>query len=229
MQNMGREKKIRLLIAEDDRISRRILEAHLAKWGYPFESVVDGAAAWERLQAKDAPRLAILDWAMPKLDGAEICKKVRRLSTSAPTYIILLTARMDREEIVEGLGAGADDYIVKPFKADELHARLEVGRRVIELQDALASQEKLKGIYEMAGAVCHELNQPMQSISWVASLMLMKVEKDDPMHQHIRTIKEQVDKMGGITKKIRKITSYKTKPYFDSTIVDIDGSVNGTP
>ncbi len=226
MENVERDKKIRLLIAEDDRISRRILEAHLTKWGYRFETVVDGAAAWERLRSKNAPRLAILDWAMPKMDGAEICKRVRRLTTSAPTYIILLTARTDREEIVEGLTAGADDYILKPFKGDELHARLEVGRRVIELQDALASQEKLKGIYEMAGAVCHELNQPMQSISWVASLMLMKVEEDDPVYEHIKTIKDQVDRMGEITKKIRKITSYKTKPYFDSTIVDIDGSAS---
>ncbi|MCP4688769.1 MAG: response regulator, partial [Desulfobacterales bacterium] len=222
MQDPAQKRKMKLLIAEDERISRRILEAHLAKWGYRFDSVEDGAAAWEKLRSEPAPRLAVLDWAMPKMDGVEICRKLRRLKTPLPTYIILLTARTDRKEIVEGLEAGADDYIVKPFKGDELRARLEVGRRVIELQDALARQEKLKGIYELAGAVCHELNQPMQAISWVASLMLMKVETNNPLYEHIETIKEQVDKMASITKNIRKITSYKTKAYFDSTIVDIN-------
>jgi DNA-binding response OmpR family regulator len=102
----------------------------------------DGVAAWELLQSADPPALAILDWMMPGLNGLQICRKIRGLLTSTPPYLILLTAKGRREDIVTGLQAGADDYVTKPFDREELHARIQVGMRIIELQHSLADRVK---------------------------------------------------------------------------------------
>jgi DNA-binding response OmpR family regulator len=131
---------MKILIAEDDPVSRRILEAALEKDGHDIQSVVDGARAWEALERLDAPRLAILDWMMPGVDGTEICRRLRAAPPSRPTYVILLTARGRKEDVLAGLEAGADDYVTKPFDHDELRARVRVGARVVELQLALAGR-----------------------------------------------------------------------------------------
>lgn len=129
---------MRVLIAEDDPVSRRMLEATLVKWEYDVITTCDGAEAWQVLQSKDAPKLVILDWMMPRMDGLEFCRKVREVSSPQPTYVILLTARGQREDIVAGLQAGADDYVTKPFDRGELYARLQAGVRIVELQSNLA-------------------------------------------------------------------------------------------
>ena len=214
---------MKILIAEDNLTTRRILETILIKWNYEVVSACDGNEAWEKLQEKDPPQLIILDWMMPGINGVEICRKLRQRDTAEPMYIILLTARDDKNDIVEGLGAGADDYIAKPFDKDELRARIDVGRRVVELQKALLEKEKLQVIFEMTGAICHELSQPMQAISGNSELMLMNLQKDNPLYKHVETIKEQVDRMGDITRKLKRVTRYKTKNYINSKIIDIDG------
>jgi len=129
---------MKILVAEDQTVSRRILEASLRKWGYEVEGVENGTRAWEILQGEEAPQLAILDWLMPGMDGIEICRQIRLRPQTQPVYIILLTARSGREDMIRGLEAGADDYITKPFDRDELRARVQVGIRVLELQGALA-------------------------------------------------------------------------------------------
>ena len=131
---------MRILIAEDDAVSRRRLEATLRKWGYEVLAVEDGLAAWEVLQGEMPPPLAILDWMMPGMDGIEVCRKVRERSPSRPLYIIVLTARGSREDVVAGLQAGGDDYVTKPFDREELHARVKVGLRVLQLQMNLADR-----------------------------------------------------------------------------------------
>lgn len=131
---------MRILIAEDDAVSRRRLEATLQKWGYEVLAVEDGLAAWEVLQSEMPPPLAILDWMMPGMDGIEVCRKVRERSPSRPLYIIVLTARGSREDVVAGLQAGGDDYVTKPFDREELHARVKVGLRVLQLQMNLAAR-----------------------------------------------------------------------------------------
>ena len=133
---------MKILIAEDDMISRRLLETTLIKWGYEVIVTCDGVAAWELLQSGDRPPLAILDWMMPGLNGLQICRKIRGIPTSTPPYLILLTAKGRREDIVTGLQAGADDYVTKPFDREELHARIQVGMRIIELQHNLADRVK---------------------------------------------------------------------------------------
>lgn len=128
---------MRVLIAEDDLTSRALLRRVVAQWGYEALVVSDGQEAWEALMGDDAPRLAVLDWMMPTLDGVEVCRLVRSLETSNPPYIILLTSRADKNDIVTGLEAGANDYVGKPFDRDELRARLLVGQRFVELNAKL--------------------------------------------------------------------------------------------
>ena len=128
---------MRILIGEDDPVSRRVLEEFLTKWGYEVTVTQDGA--WQALQEDNAPRLAILDWMMPVMDGVEVCRQVRRCNSEPYTYILLLTAKGQKTDIVEGIEAGADDYLTKPFDAGELRARLRAGRRILALQGALLS------------------------------------------------------------------------------------------
>ncbi len=215
---------MKILIADDNLTTRRILETILIKWDYDVVSACDGNETWEKLQEKDPPKLIILDWMMPGINGIEICRRLRRADPVEPTYIILLTARDEKNDIVEGLGAGADDYIAKPFDKDELRARIDVGRRVVELQTALLEKEKLQVIFEMTGAICHELSQPMQAISGNSELILMNLQKNNPLYRNVKTIKDQVDRMGDITRKLKRITRYKTKDYINSKIIDIDSA-----
>jgi len=130
---------MKILIAEDDIISSRVLETTLVKWGHEVVVTRNGAEAWTVLQQPDAPLLAILDWMMPNMAGIEVCRKVRELELSIPAYIILLTAKTAREDVITGLNAGADDYLTKPFNREELRARLQVGVRSADLQKKLAA------------------------------------------------------------------------------------------
>jgi two-component system, cell cycle response regulator len=136
---------MKILIADDSSVSRHLLGTMVRKWGYDVVSVSDGAQAWEVLSGPDAPRLAILDWMMPGLTGPEVCEKVRDKGGESYTYILLLTGRTQKEDVIEGMDAGADDYVVKPFDQQELRVRLRAGRRIVELQDELLSaREKLR-------------------------------------------------------------------------------------
>jgi len=128
---------MRILVAEDDRVTRRLLESNLKKWGYEIVSCSDGVEAWEVLQKEDAPKLAILDWMMPGMDGVEICRNVRNLSTGKYVNIILLTSKSSKADVVGGLEAGADDYIVKPFDPNELKVRVRAAARIVRLQEDL--------------------------------------------------------------------------------------------
>jgi CheY-like chemotaxis protein len=129
-----------ILIAEDDPVSRRALEMTLTRWGHVVATVSDGAAAWACLQGADAPRLAILDWMMPIVDGIDVCRRVQAQAMVEPPYLILLTARGTKADMVHGLLAGADDYITKPFDRDELQARVLVGERMVALRTKLADR-----------------------------------------------------------------------------------------
>jgi DNA-binding response OmpR family regulator len=132
--------RVPVLVADDEPISRTIVAAMLRKGGYDVQLASDGEQAWAALQQPDAPPLAILDWMMPGLDGPEICRRLRTLDSPTPTYIILLTSRDAAADVVEGLRAGADDYVTKPPHEEELLARISVGARVIRLQHALADR-----------------------------------------------------------------------------------------
>ncbi len=148
---------MRILIAEDDPVSHAVLTRTLESWGHEVVSTRDGQTACDLLLRDDAPKLAILDWMMPGLDGVEVCRRLRASAGTEPTYVILLTAKDRIEDVVAGLDSGANDYLVKPFDRRELQARVRVGermaslqtdlaRRVAELQEALAQIHELRGL-----------------------------------------------------------------------------------
>ena len=175
---------MRILIAEDDPAFRNILKDVLVKWGYDVVAACDGSEAWRILQSADAPQLAILDWMMPGLEGAEICRKVRKELPEPYTYIILLTSQQRDDDLVTGMEAGADDYITKPFKHNELRVRLRAGRRIIELQNELlavqkilqnkASHDSLTGLWnheEILGILAQELARAERNGGCVGVIM----------------------------------------------------------
>lgn len=148
---------MRVLIADDDIISRAVVKALLLKWGYEVMEVGDGNQAWNILKDKDSPHLVLLDWMMPGMDGLELCRCLRQSGNNTYHYIILLTGRDSKEDIIGGLNAGADDYITKPFMPEELEVRLRVGKRILDLQQSLkealevqryqAQHDRLTGIF----------------------------------------------------------------------------------
>ena len=136
---------MKILVADDSSVSRRVLDRLLREWGYEVVAVRDGTEAWEALQADSAPRVALLDCLMPGLDGLEVCRRVRARSSQPYVYIMLITANDKVENLVEGLESGADDYLTKPFRPEELKARLRVGLRILDLESGLVeAQEKLR-------------------------------------------------------------------------------------
>jgi DNA-binding response OmpR family regulator len=129
---------VKILIAEDEFTTRMMVQVCLEKWGYRVESVTNGEEAWAKLQKPDAPHIAILDWEMPGLDGVEVCRRVKEMDVENPPYIILLTGRDSKTDIVRGFDAGADDYMTKPFNDDELRARTRVAERLVRTQSSLS-------------------------------------------------------------------------------------------
>ena len=123
-----------------------MLRTMLTKWGYQPVIAKDGNQAWHILESPDAPRLAILDWMMPGLDGVEICRRLRSVPREPYIYIVLLTARTESRDLIEGMEAGADDYLTKPFNVHELRVRVRAGQRILELQDALRQQATHDGL-----------------------------------------------------------------------------------
>jgi diguanylate cyclase (GGDEF)-like protein len=130
---------VQILIADDSLVSRHLLDATLRKWGYEVVVACDGAEAWDLLQRDSAPPLAILDWMMPGMTGPQVCSLVRQRAREPYTYILLLTSKSLKEDLIEGMESGADDYIIKPFDQHELKVRLRAGTRLVDLQAQLLS------------------------------------------------------------------------------------------
>ena len=158
---------MKVLIAEDDATTNAILEAILKNWGYEVVITRDGAEAWAKLQEADAPKLVILDRMMPKMDGLEVCRRIRKKDPLNLTYIIHLTTLAAKDDVVAGLSAGANDYITKPFNNQELRARVAVGAEMVrlqvdladkveELEQALAHIKQLQGVLPIC-SYCHKI------------------------------------------------------------------------
>lgn len=217
---------MKILVADDAPDFRMLLEAALKAWKYEVRVVSDGRDALHELTSPGGARLALLDWEMPGLDGPDVCREVRSREIQDASYLILLTGRKDPSDIAAGLEAGADDYVAKPFDPLELRARLLVGQRVLSLVGALHHQQRLQGAMELAGAVCHELNQPIQVVSAWSELLLADLDDDDPTQAPLVQIKNASDRVGSLTRQLAGLTRYAVKDYMDgaSRILDLEES-----
>jgi len=149
---------VRVLVADDDPLARRLLEVTLKRSGYEVLAVADGVEAWDVLHGQDSPTLALLDWMMPGLTGVDVCRKVREATPRGPIYLIVVTSKGQTEDVVNALRTGADDYITKPFEIEELRARLAVGERLVTLQQQLADrvralEEALAHVQQLQGLI----------------------------------------------------------------------------
>jgi len=179
---------MRILIAEDDRVTARILTSLLASWGHETAVAYDGESALEMIMSQRAPYIALLDWMLPRMDGPEVCRRTRASSPLTPGYLILLTARSAQADLVEGLDAGADEYLVKPMEPGELRARLNAGVRILDLQTRLADQ-------------VHELETALGSIRKLTGLLPIcaycKSIRDDSNYWH--RVEEYVGEHADVT------------------------------
>jgi diguanylate cyclase (GGDEF)-like protein len=179
---------VKILVADDDAVSREMAARLLRKWHYDVVTAEDGCAALAMLRGPHAPRLALLDWMMPLLDGPGVCRELRLNPLGAYVYVVLLTSKGSKQDVVEGLESGADDYLTKPFNSDELKARLRAGTRVLELEDHLvearevlrfkASHDALTGVWNR-GAVLELLQRELwRTEREGGSLAVMLVDLD---------------------------------------------------
>jgi len=204
-----------------------MLKGVVSGWGHQVHEAVDGLRALDFLQAEKEPCVALLDWNMPGLTGPELCARLAGLPNRALLYCMLSTARDGRGDVLAGLEAGADDYVTKPFDREMLRARLGVAARILDLQARMRREERLQGVLEMAGAVCHEMNQPLQSVSGFAELLTAELPPEGELRGTLLAIKGEVDRIGALTRRIMNITRIDTRKYLNGEIVDIMGSSGG--
>jgi len=195
---------MRILIADDDPAYRHLLEDTLTRWGYEVVVSRNGSEAWQTLRAEGAPQLAILDWLMPEMDGLEVCRKVRKEARGPYTYLILLTSQQRDEDLVLGMEAGADDYITKPLKTNELRVRLNAAKRLLELQHELAAH----------AADLEAANRDLESFSYAVANDLLKslmaIGNNAKAIQEIVCLKED-EQCRSYTKKIYERTRQLAK------------------
>lgn len=223
IQLFGRRCPVKILIAEDARSQRNFLAGILRKWGHDVVVTPDGVAAWAEMCRPDAPAMAILDWVMPGMDGLSLVRKLRSRTSGAAPYLILLTSRGETRHMVRALEAGADDFVVKPFEEAVLRARIHAGRRILALQAEREERARLQGVLEMAGAICHEMNQPLQYVSGYCDLLLSEDEPQPEDFDMLADIRSGLERIRDLTRRILRIHRYAVKPYADGEqIVDIE-------
>ena len=202
-----------ILIAEDEPISRRLLEFTLRRWGYEVTTAADGSEAWEMLQSPAPPSLVISDWMMPGMDGLELCHRIRSREQPGYTYLIILTARGKKEDVIKGLEAGADDYLVKPFDQEELRCRIKIGERIINLEHRillLANTDALTGILNRRAFMEKMEIEVERAIRENSPLSLIIADLD-----HFKQVNDRYGHQVGdlVLQGLRQAVSAQTRPY----------------
>jgi signal transduction histidine kinase len=203
---------VKVLIAEDNPFYVCLVEASLKGWGYDVVTARDGEQAWRVLDDEDPPKLAIVDWLMPGLDGLELCRRVRAARRDEPTYLIMLTSKGGKENVIAGLTAGADDYICKPFDLDELRTRVQVGRRIVDLQASLAARvkelesalsgaQKMEAVGRLAGGVAHDFNNLLTVIISGSDILLDQI-RDRGQREFVEMIKQAGERGASLTRQL---------------------------
>lgn len=187
-----------ILLAEDSPVYRRLIEKQLRDWGLSYVLVEDGKKAWKLLSGKNAPRLAILDWVLPEIDGVEICRRLRMGATEGSyTYTILLTAKSERKEMLEAMEAGADDFLAKPFDPSELKARLLVGKRIVDLQQKLVATNRA-----LQFAACHDFLTGLWNRAEIINFLRRELERARRDRTPVGVVLADVDHFKAINDKL---------------------------
>ncbi len=215
--------KSTVFVVDDSPVTTKVISRMLKKNSdYYSVKILDGPECIKK--AKEVkPDLILLDIQMPGMNGIEVCKVLRKDEQTYDIPVIFVTASTDNETLKEAFESGGTDYVRKPVNKIELLARIKSVLIQKKLEKRLMEKEKLNGVLEMAGGICHDLNQPMQVVSGYSELLLMDMGKENSAYPYIKMIKEQTDEMGSITRKLMRITKYETKDYIEgSRIIDID-------
>lgn len=213
--------KRKILVVDDAPSNIRILVEILAK---DFETSVatSGEEALNLVFGRNQPELVLLDIFMPEMDGFTVCSRIRENEKQKDLPVIFITADTDDATVQKAFAAGGSDYVRKPVNRVELLTRIHSQLDHVDLVQKRMEEERLKGVLELAGAVCHELNQPLQNISGFLELLMDRVKKNNPDYEYLEIIRKQTEKMGQITRKLMQITTYETMEYVkDTRIIDI--------
>jgi DNA-binding response OmpR family regulator len=214
----------RILLVDDNARNLQLLGHILNGAGYPTAFAMDGEKALSML-AGDRYDLVLLDVMMPGMDGFEVCRRMKSKPETREIPVIFLTARTESDSVVEGFEAGAVDYVTKPFHARELLARVSTQERLRAAHRERIERETLQAILELAGAVCHEFNQPLQIISGTAELMRHREDIDPAILRGLDHVMDAVERLGGLTRKLSGITRRESREYLPgSRILDLDRS-----
>jgi len=206
----------KILVADDSGVFREVFRKYLIDWGYSPVFAKDGEAAMRIMENDDFPRLLLLDWNMPGITGPELCFKLRIKDSTKSVFIILTTSRNKNDDIIIGLEAGADDFISKPFRPDELKARLSTGHRILTLHKQALEEKSKAAVLETAGAICHEFNQPLQIIKGWAEILLSRINKIEKECIHgVNEILKSTERLEKLTYDLMNISEYKTKGYMN--------------
>ncbi len=218
---------MKALIAEDDNSVRLGLKRMLSAWNFDIVEFADGETAWTHLQTEATPEMILLDRVLPGMDGVELCRQVRADKKFQHVYIIFLTVRNRAEDVIDGLKAGADDYITKPFNAEELKARIQTGMRALDAQAQRLDCERMKVLLEMAGATSHEISQPLTVILGRAERLLERLATDDPGRVETEAIIRSAERIKQLVTTMANIQSYATKPYASGVhILDFEQAIH---
>ena len=224
---------MKTLIADDSALIRRLIELAVLDRGHEILAVDDGAAAWAAFE-RDHPSLVILDWQMPELDGLEVCRRIRASPYARDTFVLVVTGRIEGDDVVHALDAGADDYLFKPFPPSAITARLAIAERRIAAnqarwaaEEALANAQWMAGIGQTALAIQHEVNNPLAALLGDVQLMLM----DESLSSDVRKLGEdmlaQSRRVANVVKRLSALEAPRTVEYLSGATM-LDLSERGT-
>jgi len=222
---------MKILIVDDNRASNLLIKKIIEKWGYEMITAQDGEEAWELIH-KNKVRIIIMDWMMPKIDGVTLCRKIRAASLPDYIYIILLTSKNKKEDLVYGFSSGADDFAIKPVNPDELMVRIKAGKRIIDLEEMakkshtqLMQSEKMASIGQLAAGVAHEINNPT---GFVSSNLKTLSDYQNDIFEVIKKYKKlladisvSVDIPAPVTEQVNNIITFEQEIDLDFLLNDI--------
>lgn len=218
----GMGKKKLVLVVDDNPVNTKLVQTILEKEGYDTVGAMDGPSAVQAVRI-GKPDLVLLDIFMGEMSGLDACRIIKGEKETRDIPVIFVTANTDDAVLQKAFESGGTDYVRKPVNRVELLARIRSVLTQKMLTEKIVEQEKLQGVLEMAGAVCHEMNQPLQAVTWATELLLDETALEDRLSSAVRDINRNIEKIGSITRKLQGITRYETMEYVGNTkIIDIE-------